>query len=185
MVKTRLHRTRDTENPYEEMRMNKIISAFCAAAMSVTFTAASFAPVQAAPVFVPKTVNASSDVINVQERSFRRDDKYWQPNRHVNRRDGWRNRDRGWNRGGWDNRRNNYGRRHYRNHDRNLGGAAIGGLITGAIIGGVLNNNNNARSYRGGDSHIQWCYDRYRSYRASDNTFQPYNGPRQQCYSPY
>ncbi|MGV3652562.1 MAG: BA14K family protein, partial [Devosia sp.] len=27
--------------------------------------------------------------------------------------------------------------------------------------------------------------DRYRSYRASDNTFQPYNGPRQQCVSPY
>ncbi|TIT86520.1 MAG: BA14K family protein, partial [Mesorhizobium sp.] len=22
-------------------------------------------------------------------------------------------------------------------------------------------------------------------YRASDNTFQPYNGPRQQCVSPY
>jgi len=36
-----------------------------------------------------------------------------------------------------------------------------------------------------GSAHVQWCYDRYRSYRASDNTFQPYNGPRQQCYSPY
>lgn len=34
-------------------------------------------------------------------------------------------------------------------------------------------------------SHVQWCYDRYRSYRAWDNTFQPYHGPRQQCYSPY
>lgn len=33
--------------------------------------------------------------------------------------------------------------------------------------------------------HIDWCYDRYRSYRASDNTYQPYNGPRRQCYSPY
>lgn len=35
-----------------------------------------------------------------------------------------------------------------------------------------------------GDAHAQWCYHRYRSYRASDNTFQPYNGPRQQCISP-
>lgn len=42
------------------------------------------------------------------------------------------------------------------------------------------------RIYRGGGSaHVQWCYDRYRSYRAWDNTFQPYNGPRRQCWSPY
>jgi hypothetical protein len=34
-------------------------------------------------------------------------------------------------------------------------------------------------------SHAQWCYGRYRSYRAYDNTFQPYNGRRQQCQSPY
>jgi hypothetical protein len=32
---------------------------------------------------------------------------------------------------------------------------------------------------------VQWCYNRYKSYRSSDNTFQPYNGPRKQCYSPY
>ncbi|MEI2297783.1 BA14K family protein [Ensifer sp. MJa1] len=36
-----------------------------------------------------------------------------------------------------------------------------------------------------GSRHVQWCYDRYRSYRAYDNTYQPYGGPRQQCYSPY
>lgn len=33
--------------------------------------------------------------------------------------------------------------------------------------------------------HVEWCYDRYRSYRHWDNTFQPYHGPRRQCYSPY
>ena len=33
--------------------------------------------------------------------------------------------------------------------------------------------------------HRAWCEDRYISYRASDNTFQPYNGPRQECVSPY
>ncbi|TIU38734.1 MAG: BA14K family protein, partial [Mesorhizobium sp.] len=31
----------------------------------------------------------------------------------------------------------------------------------------------------------RWCYDRYRSYRAWDNSYQPYGGPRQQCLSPY
>jgi hypothetical protein len=34
-------------------------------------------------------------------------------------------------------------------------------------------------------AHIRWCYNHYRSYRASDNTFQPYHGPRRQCRSPY
>ena len=34
-------------------------------------------------------------------------------------------------------------------------------------------------------AHVQWCFDHYRSYRASDNTFQPNHGPRQQCVSPY
>ena len=34
-------------------------------------------------------------------------------------------------------------------------------------------------------AHYNWCFNRYRSYRASDNTFQPYNGPRRRCRSPY
>lgn len=33
--------------------------------------------------------------------------------------------------------------------------------------------------------HVQYCSARYRSYDVYSNTFQPYNGPRQQCYSPY
>ena len=52
----------------------------------------------------------------------------------------------------------------------------------GAIIGSTVN-----RDYRGDHSraHYRWCENRYRSYRAWDNTFQPYNGPRRQCWSPY
>lgn len=34
------------------------------------------------------------------------------------------------------------------------------------------------------NAHVAWCEHRYRSYRASDNTFQPNRGPRQQCISP-
>ncbi|TIU32257.1 MAG: BA14K family protein [Mesorhizobium sp.] len=41
------------------------------------------------------------------------------------------------------------------------------------------------RTERLSRAHVQWCYDRYRSYRAWDNTFQPYYGPRRQCISPY
>lgn len=35
-------------------------------------------------------------------------------------------------------------------------------------------------------AHVEWCYDRYpRSYRPSDNSWKPKNGPRRQCNSPY
>ena len=33
--------------------------------------------------------------------------------------------------------------------------------------------------------HRDWCAGRYRSYRAADNSFQPYNGPRPECVSPF
>ena len=41
------------------------------------------------------------------------------------------------------------------------------------------------QTYYGGNAHTSWCYARYRSYRAYDDTFQPYHGPRQICISPY
>lgn len=47
----------------------------------------------------------------------------------------------------------------------------------GALLGGMLSNSNNA--------HVDWCYQHYKSYRAYDNTYQPYHGPRRQCRSPY
>lgn len=34
-------------------------------------------------------------------------------------------------------------------------------------------------------AHVRWCSNRYRSYRAWDNSFQPYHGGRRQCVSPY
>ncbi|GHD10697.1 BA14K family protein [Tianweitania populi] len=34
-------------------------------------------------------------------------------------------------------------------------------------------------------NHVNWCYNQYRSYRASDNTFQPNYGPRRSCHSPF
>src|SRR5680860_1547996 len=34
-------------------------------------------------------------------------------------------------------------------------------------------------------AHYQDCRSRYNSYDWQSNTYQPYNGPRQACYSPY
>ncbi|MEP4031100.1 BA14K family protein [Roseibium polysiphoniae] len=40
-------------------------------------------------------------------------------------------------------------------------------------------------SYRGSNKHLGWCFNRYRSYRKTDNTFQPYHGSRKACISPF
>jgi hypothetical protein len=33
--------------------------------------------------------------------------------------------------------------------------------------------------------HIRWCAERYRSYRASDNSYKPLDGQRRECLSPF
>lgn len=44
------------------------------------------------------------------------------------------------------------------------------------------------RAYPGHNAraaHLAWCSKKYCSYRAGDNSFQPYKGPRRRCVSPY
>ena len=158
--------------------MNKFLSGFGATALAASFVVSSMVPVNAAPMFVPSAPTAQSNVIQVEDRDtntmwrkYHRDGRDWKHNFR-------RGDDYGW----WNGHR---GYRHYRKGYRRhgdfwfpLAAFAAGALITGAI-------NNNTRVYSGGNAHVAWCYDRYRSYRAYDNTFQPYHGPRQQCYSPY
>jgi hypothetical protein len=162
----------------------KLISTLCATALTAAMAITSFAPAQAAPLQIPVAPSASSDVINVGSGDYggRRTGTVWQP-RYYRDRSGWNHNRHGWNRDRDWRRHGGY----YR--DRNLGGAVIGGVITGAIVGGLLNNSRpvyRERVYRGGgDAHVQWCYDRYRTYRASDNTYVPRAGQRAYCNSPY
>lgn len=164
----------------------KFLSTLSAAALTAAMAVTSFAPAQAAPIQIPVAPAASSNVINVGSGDYggRRTGTVWQPRYY---RDGhrWGNHRHGWHRDGWR-RGGHYRDGYYR--DRNLGGALVGGLITGAIVGGVLNNSGpvyRERVYRGGDAHTAWCYDRYRTYRASDNTYVPRVGQRAYCNSPY
>ena len=149
--------------------MRKTLAALCAAAIAAPLA------VSAAPAF------AQDGSFSIQFGSQR-----------DRNNDGWRHRDRREARDQW---RYHNGYRGYR--DRRAGYVQRDGwwfppaaFALGAIVGGAIASDNDRQRPRYRQrglsaSHVDWCYDRYRSYRASDNTFQPYNGPRQQCYSPY
>lgn len=157
--------------------MKKIVSMVCAATIAAG-AAMSAAPAFAAPITPMPKAETANPVVDVQYRrgGYYRGGGYGYYNGHRGYRD--------------------Y-RPGYRRHGDYWFPAAA--FLGGAIIGGMLADPG-PRYYepapryyepaprvigRVGTSHTQWCYDRYRSYRAYDNTFQPYEGPRQQCYSPY
>ncbi|MGX9177845.1 BA14K family protein [Mesorhizobium sp. BHbdii] len=192
--------------------MNRIMSGLLATALSASFAVAEIVPVNAQPIYVPLGQNVSSDVQTVDHRRWRRFDGDRDFSRRDFRRDFRRGdfrrdfrrefrrdfrrdfarrdfsrRDfrrfagddfRYW-RGYRGYRYYRPGYRRYNDYWFPLAAFATGALITGAII-----NNQYRPVYRGG-SHVEWCYSRYRSYRAYDNTYQPYYGPRRQCISPY
>ncbi|TKT79315.1 BA14K family protein [Aquamicrobium sp. LC103] len=152
--------------------MMKIVSSLCAAAMALSIPFA--APAVAMPA--PKPVFDQVNTTNVQyrdrrhyrdRRDHRRGGYYRQGNRHYyNGHRGYRHHRPG-----------------YRRHNGYWFPPAA--FIAGAIIGGAIASQPPVRYRPRGNAHVDWCYARYRSYRASDNTFQPYNGPRRQCISPY
>ncbi len=141
------------------------------AALSLAVAATSFTPVVAMPLQQSSDMTFSSSAIQQVQHKRIID------NRHGN-----------WNRshrGGWHNGHRGY-REHRRGYRRHSDGwwyplAAFG---AGAVLGGALNGQQPAA--RGYDNrHYQWCSSRYRTYRASDNTYVPSAGRRAYCNSPY
>lgn len=175
--------------------MKTLRSSLCTA-IALTFALGSAAPVAAVPLGVAQSPAASSDVVKVQDR---RDRRFERRQDRRERRFERREERREQRFGRRQNRREaRFERRngvpYYRGHrgyrDRRPGYRQHNGFwfppaafIAGAIIGGAIANQPAARPST--SAHVQWCYDRWRSYRASDNSYQPYNGPRQQCVSPY
>jgi len=164
------------------------------------------APATAAPFASPRAPEAASKIIKVQDnvevwrRIIQGDDRdrRWDRDRRPDRDRDW-DRDRRWDRDRdrWDRDRDRFDRRdgfvYWRGHrgfrDRRPGYREYNGwwfppaaFALGAIVGGAMSQQAVRPS---GNAHVEWCYSRYRSYRAADNTFQPYNGPRRQCISPY
>jgi len=174
-------------------------SKYLAIALSALFAATSVAPVSAMPLSAATTAQPAGGGTDIQLVDSRRclycksrargifhDQTHWfgdskpsgngfgrsyQERRIHHDRRGWYRGHRGY----------RHARHGYRYHDGFWFPLAAFGA--GAVIGGAIAND---RGYQGGSSaHVNWCANRYRSYRAYDNTFQPYNGPRRQCVSPY
>jgi hypothetical protein len=179
--------------------MRKLLSGLCATTLAASFAMASALPLNAAPVFVPQAPVAHSDVIQIQSRGREvLDERRWRKLRREFRREALQDRrefrrdrrdfrrsirrDRD-DRYGWF--RGHRGYRDYRPGYRRHGDFwfPLAAFAAGAIISGAINSQPVYRG--GGDAHVQWCYDRWRSYRAYDNTYQPNYGPRRECISPY
>jgi hypothetical protein len=139
-------------------------------ALAVAMLATSFTPSEAFVAMRPTQIaQPAQDVDVVQYR--RRDGDDWR------RRHGYYRRG---NEAYYNGHRGNYERRRgYRQYNGIW--FPLAAFTAGAIIGGAVAE----QPVRYGGSHVEWCANRYRSYRAYDNTYQPNYGPRRQCNSPY
>lgn len=146
--------------------MTRLKSTLCGA-LALSFAAGAAAPVVAAPVFVPKAPEAANSVIDVQFRRNERRNRFERRGNDVflNGRRGYRERRAG-----------------YREY--NGFWFPAGAFIAGLVIGGALDRMPTA-SVPAGSAHVRWCHNRWRSYDAYSNSYQPLNGPRRICVSPY
>jgi hypothetical protein len=177
--------------------MKKLISSLCAATVASTFVLGTMAPLNAAPLVAPR-VSAETDIVNVRHtaehrqeqrerrmerrqdrREFRREARQ---DRREFRREARQDRREFQRRGDywyWNGHRGySYKRPGYRYYDGFW--FPLAAFAATAIIASQPRV-----VVRVSDAHVSWCYDRWRSYREYDNTYQPYNGPRRQCVSPY
>lgn len=83
------------------------------------------------------------------------------------------------------NRRRGFGRR--RGFRRGVGVGIGAAIIGGAIIGGAIaaERRRERRRFRRGVRHERWCFNRFNSYRAFDNSYMSFSGVRRQCRSPF
>ncbi|MFK4823800.1 BA14K family protein [Paenochrobactrum sp. BZR 588] len=177
--------------------MKRFVTIFCATGISAGIVLSSVASSLAAPV-LPSSLTQPSNVVNVQHKrpSQHSNNRKPRPPQHSNNhkpRPPQNNAHRPRppqhshkpSRPGYWNGHNGYqhSRPGYRRHSDGWW-YPIAAFALGAAIVGATTPKQPARPTMS-QAHINWCANKYRSYRAYDNSFQPYNGPRKLCYSPY
>lgn len=178
--------------------MNKAILATLGA-FGAAFTfplAANASPLAAGAPAIAQLSGEQSGIINVQNRGGRQVHRgqVYRGGRNVQRAGNYayRGGPRVVARGGYGWYGGHRGYRYARPGYRYYGGYWFppAAFAVGALLGGALASQPApvyaAPGYGGlSQQHYAWCEQRYISYRASDNSFQPYEGPRQACVSPY
>jgi hypothetical protein len=170
------------------MKMNKLFSRpLRSGLLAAGLLSCVLAPLAAEAMPMPPVKAPSSGIVQVRDADVhpRAEDWIWR-RKHGN----WPNGYDKWDgRPHWntDNRHRRNDSWRYRQHYRGGSGFYFGLGVVPSYNYYVAPRYIAPRpSYRSASSaHVRWCYDRYRSYRAWDNTFQPYHGPRRQCRSPY
>ncbi|NVP56775.1 BA14K family protein [Mycoplana rhizolycopersici] len=157
--------------------MKKIVTGLMVAALSAATLATGLLPAEAASmprtgVTVPTNVEAVDYYVR---RGYRDGGRYYRGGNRYHGGGGYYRGYRGY----------PYYRDGYRRYDDGYW-YPLAAFGAGAIIGGAIASQPRYVEEGGiNPRHFEWCAARYRSYRAYDNTFQPYGGPRQQCLSPY
>jgi BA14K-like protein len=176
-----------------EMVMKKVISGICAASMAVGVFGSAVSPAMAAPIPAVKLEVANSGLQQVQYRRDHDRDRYdrrrFDRPRHERRVE----RPRFEHRGGWGYYNGHRGNREYRRGYRQHNGWWFppAAFVAGAIIGGAIASQPPVAAppvyapVRLSAAHVNWCQNRWRSYRVTDNSYQPLSGPRLICASPY
>lgn len=152
--------------------------------ISASFCLAAIAPVGAAPMIVQKPaieITGQSGLVEVQYRDQRRYDRK-RPDYREDRRGFYRDNNRGYYNGHRGYRDQRRGYREYNGYWFPPAAFALGAIIGGTITQG---NSGNVRPGYTNPQHVNWCQNKYRSYDARTNSFQPYHGPRRECRSPY
>ncbi|MGY6706812.1 MAG: BA14K family protein [Rhizobiaceae bacterium] len=158
--------------------MKRAIAIFCAVAVTTTTLGASATTAAATSLAMPLGQAAEAQLHEIQYRGNQRPRAQ---QRTQQRRGFYRQGNRSYYNGhrGYTQRRAGY--RQYNGY-----WFPPAAFVVGAIIGGAIASQPQAaRPGRLSQAHVNWCQNRYVSYRLSDNSFQPYNGPRRACHSPY
>ena len=173
--------------------MKKVVSGIVATCLTAGVLGSAISAANAAPLPFSKPDSAS---ISLQHVQFRRDaDRNRVEHRRIERPRHERRVEhpRFERRGSWGYYNGHRGYREYRRGYRQYNGWWFppAAFVAGAIIGGAIANQPPVAAppvyapVRLSAAHVNWCQNRWKSYRVSDNSYQPLNGPRQACVSPY